>query len=66
MSDEVCYLECFNTLPVPIADAASPFRCRCVYGYGVDASDRPEQPALAPSGIGWTFLANGSKVWQVL
>ena len=25
-----------------------------------------QQAALAPSGIGWTFLANGSKVWQVL
>ena len=37
------YEECFNTLPVPIADAESPLRCRYVYvyGYGVDGSDRP-------------------------
>ena len=35
------YAECFNTLPVPIADAESPVRCRYVYGYGVDGSDRP-------------------------
>ena len=35
------YAECFNTLPVPIADAGSPVRCRYVYGYGVDGSDRP-------------------------
>ena len=27
-------------LPVPIADAESPVRCRYVYGYGVDGSDR--------------------------
>ena len=35
------YEECFNTLPVPIADAECPLRCRYVYGYGVDGSDRP-------------------------
>ena len=35
------YAECFNALPVPIADAGSPLRCRYVYGYGVDGSDRP-------------------------
>ena len=29
-----CYTECFNTLPVPIADEESPVRCRYVYGYG--------------------------------
>ena len=28
-------------IPVPIADAESPVRCRYVYGYGVDGSDRP-------------------------
>ena len=33
--------KCFNTLPVPIADAESPLRSRYVYGYGVDGSDRP-------------------------
>ena len=35
------YEECFNTLPVPMADAECPLRCRYVYGYGVDGSDRP-------------------------
>ena len=25
--------ECFNTLPVPVADVESPVRCRYVYGY---------------------------------
>ena len=35
------HTECFNTLPVPIADAESPVRCRYVCGYGVDGSDRP-------------------------
>ena len=53
-----CYTECFNTLPVPIADVESPVRCRYVYGYGVDASDRPSY--LLSSGIGWTLLADGS------
>ena len=31
-----CYPECFNALPVPVADVESPVR-RYVYGYGVDA-----------------------------
>ena len=35
------YEECFNTLPVPMTDAECPLRCRYVYGYGVDGSDRP-------------------------
>ena len=35
------YEECFNTLPVPLTDAECPLRCRYVYGYGVDGSDRP-------------------------
>ena len=35
------YPECFNTLPVPVADVESPVRCRYVYAYGVDDSDRP-------------------------
>ena len=33
--------ECFNTLPVPITDPECPYRCRYVYGYGIDGSDRP-------------------------
>ena len=36
------YAECFNTLPVPVADAESSVRCRYVYGYGVDGSDPVE------------------------
>ena len=35
------YEECFNTLPVPTSDSDCPLRCRYVYGYGVDGSDRP-------------------------
>ena len=35
------YEECFNTLPVPTSDSDCPHRCRYVYGYGVDGSDRP-------------------------
>ena len=35
------YEECFNTLPVPMTDSDCPLRCRYVYGYGVDGSDRP-------------------------
>ena len=35
------YEECFNTLPVPVYDSDCPHRCRYVYGYGVDGSDRP-------------------------
>ena len=35
------YEECFNTLPVPMTDADCTLRCRYVYGYGVDGSDRP-------------------------
>ena len=35
------YEECFNTLPVPMSDSDCPLRCRYVYGYGVDGSDRP-------------------------
>ena len=30
------YAECFNTLPVPVADVESPVRCRYVHAYGVD------------------------------
>ena len=58
------FAECFNTLPVPIADAESPLRCRYVYGYGVDGSDR--LLTLAPSRIGWPLLANGTKVRGIL
>ena len=37
------YEECFNTLPVPTYASDCPYRCRCVYGYGVDSDgfDRP-------------------------
>ena len=35
------YEECFNILPVPTSDSDCPHRCRYVYGYGVDGSDRP-------------------------
>ena len=35
------YEECFNTLPVPTYDPDCPHRCRYVYGYGIDGSDRP-------------------------
>ena len=35
------YEECFNTLPVPSAESNCPYRCKYVYGYAVDGSDRP-------------------------
>ena len=35
------YEECFNAMPVPMADAECHLRCRYVSGYGVDGSDRP-------------------------
>ena len=35
------YEECFNTLPVPTYASDCPYRCKYVYGYGVDGSDRP-------------------------
>ena len=35
------YEECFDTLPVPIADANSLFDVGVCMGVGVDGSDRP-------------------------
>ena len=35
------YEECFNTLPVPSAESNCPYRCKYVYGYALDGSDRP-------------------------
>ena len=35
------YEECFNTLPVPTDASDCLYRCKYVYGYGVDGSDRP-------------------------
>ena len=45
------YTECFNTLPVPIADAESPVRCRYVYGYGVEGLV-PRPPLQKPPSRG--------------
>ena len=62
-----CYLECFNTLPVPIADAASPVRCRYVYGYGVDASDRPSYllwPCRGSDGHFWLMDPRSGKFFD--
>ena len=56
------YPECFNTLPVPVADVESPVRCRCVYGYGVDASDRPSYllwPRQGSDGHFWLMDPRG-------
>ena len=35
--------ECFNTLAVPTIDPECPYRCRYVYGYGIDGSDQPQR-----------------------
>ena len=54
------YEECFNTLPVPRADAESPLRCRYVYGYGVDGSDRPATYSGSIE-VRWPLLADRVK-----
>ena len=50
--------ECFNTLPVPITDPECPYRCRYVYGYGIDGSDRP-------SYVLWPRRGHGGHFWLV-
>ena len=48
--------ECFNTLPVPTIDPECPYRCRYVYGYGIDGSDLPSYvlwPRRGPGGHFW-------------
>ena len=62
-----CYTECFNTLPVPIADVESPVRCRYVYGYGVDASDRPSYllwPRRGSDGHFWLMDPRSGKFFD--
>ena len=63
-----CYSECFNTLPVPIADVESPVRCRYVYGYGVDASDRPSYllwPRRGSDGHFWLMDPRSGKFFDI-
>ena len=50
--------ECFNTLPVPIIDPECPYRCRYVYGYGIDCSD-------LPSYVLWPRRGHGGHFWFV-
>ena len=52
------YEECFNTLPVPTSDPDCPHRCRYVYGYGIDGSDRP-------SYLLWPRRGSGGHFWLV-
>ena len=62
-----CYTECFNALPVPIPDVESPVRCRCVYGYGVDASDRPSYllwPRRGSDGHFWLMDPRSGKFFD--
>ena len=61
------YPECFNTLPVPVADVESPVRCRCVYGHGVDASDRPSYllwPRRGSDGHFWRMDPRSGKFFD--
>ena len=50
--------ECCNTLPVPITNPRCPHRCRYVYGYGIDGSDRP-------SYLIWPRRGHGGHFWLV-
>ena len=61
------YPECFNTLPVPVADVESPVRCRYVYGYGVDDSDRPSYllwPRRGSDGHFWPMDPRSGKFFD--
>ena len=50
--------ECFNTLPVPTTDPECPYRCRYVYGYGIDGSD-------LPSYVLWPRRGHDGHFWLV-
>ena len=60
------YAECFNTFPVPIADAESPVRCRSVYGCGVDGSDRPSHLLWPRRGSDGHFWLMDPRVRRIL
>ena len=49
--------ECF--MPVPTTDPECPYRCRYVYGYGIDGSD-------LPSYVLWPRRGHGGHFWLVV